>query len=124
MNDRIRDLVARITTDEEFKQRVRERGERARNKRLKINRRSANRYRHQHPERESARKAVTWAVKRGELYKPSKCLMHEPTQCVGRLEAHHWHGYDESHWLDVVWLCHRHHQLVESAALPLPHFAQ
>lgn len=30
-----------------------------------------------------------------------------------RVEAHHHKGYDEDHWLDVVWLCRSCHVLAE-----------
>lgn len=51
-----------------------------------------------------AHNAVTRAIETGRLV-PLPCICGAtPT------EAHHWHGYDKEHWLDVVWLCRPHHR--------------
>ena len=56
-----------------------------------------------HPERAAARKAVNAAVVAGMLRR-------EPCWCGDpRTDAHHHRGYAPEHWLDVVWLCRRHH---------------
>jgi hypothetical protein len=49
-------------------------------------------------------------VARGDIAKPDTCR-----SCgdkVLRLEGHHYLGYEESHWLDVQWLCHTCHRKV------------
>lgn len=62
-------------------------------------------YRAKHPERDSARNAVSNALRDGKLVRPSEC------SCCGKEckpQGHHW-SYEEEHWLDVVWLCTRCH---------------
>lgn len=46
--------------------------------------------------------AVESAVKGRKLYKRRSCQ-----QCgaIGKVEAHHYLGYEKEHWLDVQWLC-------------------
>lgn len=56
-----------------------------------------------------ARRAVYWAIKLGLLEKGG-CADHGTTACQGKIEAHHHRGYAAERWLDVVWLCTRHHQ--------------
>lgn len=46
--------------------------------------------------------AVYRAVKAGRLVRPATC---SSCGAGGRIEAHHHHGYDVEHRLDVVWLC-------------------
>ena len=57
----------------------------------------------------AARAAVRYAVRTGRLRQPTRCEFpggsHE-----GRLESHHYRGYTEAHWLDVIWLCCKHHR--------------
>lgn len=55
-----------------------------------------------------ARAAVQQAVKRGEMVKPDVCSWADGT-CMGAINAHHAHGYEPEHRLDVVWLCRSHH---------------
>lgn len=52
---------------------------------------------------------VQRAIRRGELTRPEVCSIPD---CAfgGSIEAHHWHGYDEAHILDVQWLCVTHHR--------------
>jgi hypothetical protein len=52
-----------------------------------------------------ARRAVAYAVSTGKLRK-------EPCQECGTwlVQAHHHNGYEPAHYLDVVWLCVRHHK--------------
>jgi hypothetical protein len=124
MDPNIRDLVARLSHDLDFQKRVSLRGERERARRRVPPRHVARKNRHLHPDRERARKAVAWAVKRGELIKPRRCTLKPRLGgCFGRIEPHHWHGYDEAHWLDVVWICRHHRELIESGDLALPYFA-
>jgi len=58
----------------------------------------------------AARRAVTIAVARGELIRPSTC-----SACDAKCHpsAHHHKGYEEESWLDVLWLCNRCHAQVE-----------
>lgn len=57
-----------------------------------------------HPERRAAHEAVKAAIRRGTLIRL-------PCQECGdpRTDAHHANGYDREHWLDVEFLCRRHH---------------
>lgn len=54
-----------------------------------------------------AQNAVHDAVRSGKLIKPSSC-----SECGGefRIQAHHHHGYEREHLLDVVWLCDSCHK--------------
>ena len=71
---------------------------------------SKEQQRYQSPEYKQmrrARQAVRRAIIRGDLIRPDAC-----PQC-GRTEhsdSHHFNGYDEEHWLDVVFLCRRCHR--------------
>lgn len=56
-----------------------------------------------------ARRAVYWALKLGMIKKGS-CADEGTTKCEGKIEAHHHKGYTPDVWLDVVWVCRRHHQ--------------
>jgi hypothetical protein len=56
-----------------------------------------------------ARSAIQIKLNSKKLIRPTVCELHDST-CVGRIEAHHWHGYDKKHWLDVQWLCIVHHR--------------
>lgn len=61
-----------------------------------------------HPERWAARNAV-WRARRDEkLFKPAFC---DNAGCMNqtRLQAHHYLGYKKEHWLDVIYLCPKHH---------------
>ena len=53
-----------------------------------------------------ARSAVFRAVANGKLQK-KPCEV--GINCFGRIEAHHYLGYEKKHWLDVKWLCSKHH---------------
>ena len=61
-------------------------------------------------EKHKAHTAVGTAVRSGRLIKPIKCSI-----CGngGRIEAHHWKGYDEKYWLDVQWVCHLCHESID-----------
>lgn len=52
---------------------------------------------------------VQWALKSGIITKPNKCNLCDQNK---PLVAHHWHGYDEKHVLDVKWLCRSCHKKV------------
>lgn len=64
-------------------------------------------------EKTRARRAVAFMVRIGELEVPERC---QRRQCGRRdkLVAHHWHGYDEEHSLDVQWLCRACHNTVHT----------
>lgn len=54
------------------------------------------------PVKQKARNAVTWSVIRGTTEKADAC---ERCGAIEALQAHHHRGYDEVHYLDVIWLC-------------------
>jgi len=68
---------------------------------------------------------VYQALKRGKLVRPPHCQ--HPGCDTPTVEGHHHRGYEREHWLDVVWLCRRHHEeadrLLVNAAhdYPSPH---
>lgn len=113
MLDAIRDLIERTKSDPDFRQRVRERAARERANDRPAARKASRKYRHRHVDRERAREAVKLAVYNGWI-KPELCAMRDE-HCRGRLETHHWHGYDEEHALDVQWLCRWHHKIADAA---------
>ena len=49
-----------------------------------------------------AHRAVQRALARGALVRSPRC---EECGAETQTEAHHHHGYDKTHYLDVVWLC-------------------
>jgi hypothetical protein len=55
------------------------------------------------PERPLARRAMAQAIKRG-------VLVRQPCEVCGdpKSQGHHW-SYAREHWLDVKWLCRKHH---------------
>jgi hypothetical protein len=73
--------------------------------------RERKQYRDDCPEKRAAQSAVRYAIKRGELTRPSIC-----ETCGNEsdrpIHAHH-ESYNKEHWLDVMWLCgtchKRHH---------------
>ena len=64
-------------------------------------------YAEAHPEQIQAQHAVNHAVERGEIG-PARdfCCVYCGQQAD---EYHHWHGYAEAHWMDVVPVCFRCH---------------
>lgn len=66
-----------------------------------------------------ARRAVYWALRLG-MIKKGPCADHGSTACQGKVEAHHHKGYTPDVWLDIVWVCRRHHQKREWEAPPSP----
>lgn len=61
-------------------------------------------YQKKYPERTKARNATNYAIRSGKLIR-------QPCKVCGdiKVDAHHWHGYDKEHELDVQWLCRKHH---------------
>jgi len=57
--------------------------------------------------RRRAMAAVSQAVRSGQLVKSAHCSA--PGCAQTRVQGHHHHGYDPEHWLDIVWLCAKHH---------------
>lgn len=55
-----------------------------------------------------ARAAVMGALKSGRITK-GDCIL-QSDNCSGRLEAHHPNGYEKEQYLDIQWLCRKHHQ--------------
>lgn len=55
------------------------------------------------PERPLARSAMAVAIRQGSLVR-------KPCEVCGeqKSEGHHW-SYAKEHWLDVKWLCRKHH---------------
>ena len=68
------------------------------------------RIREKYPEKHSARKAVSHAVKVGKL-KRGPCQECGATPAQG----HHHNGYSKPHRLDVVWLCAKCHHKADHA---------
>lgn len=56
-----------------------------------------------------ARRALRRAVADGLVVKSTSCSKCGETVESKRLDGHHHNGYDETHWLDVVWLCKNCH---------------
>ena len=53
-------------------------------------------------------RAVHNAIRKGTLIRPSKCENcgnEFPLKGREKLTAHHWKGYEEEFYLDIVWLC-------------------
>lgn len=59
--------------------------------------------RKKYPEKDKARQSVSHAVKSGKLIK-QKCFCGEI-----KVHAHHHKGYEKKYWLDIIWLCRKHH---------------
>ena len=73
---------------------------------LKRKRAYSKTYRDKNRYKNKARQAVFVAVRGGTIKKPYQC---ELCSKYRKLSSHHWHGYDEEHWLDVLWLCFECH---------------
>ena len=57
-----------------------------------------------HPEQSKAYNKVTKAIQTGKLWK-------QPCFCGEiKVYAHHHMGYDEKNWLNIIWLCLKHHR--------------
>lgn len=51
-----------------------------------------------------ARRFVAWKVEQGVMIKLPCEICGNP-----KVQAHHYLGYERIHWLDVKWLCFKHH---------------
>lgn len=69
---------------------------------------SAARTRARYPIKTRARLAVYRAIQEGSLCVLACESCGLPPKKIGRqqrIEGHHWKGYEEIYWLDVIWLC-------------------
>ena len=57
------------------------------------------------PEKRRAHDVLNYALRCGRITRLPCAECGSPQS-----EAHHPNGYDEEHWLDVEWLCRRHHK--------------
>jgi len=80
----------------------------------------AQRHRVQNPGKAKARSVVSQAIESGRLQRPNAC---EKCGAIGMVEAHHFLGYAEEHWLDVKWLCKSCH-LREDGQISESHFSE
>ena len=62
-------------------------------------------------QKQKARAAVYQALKRNKLKKGHCVFKNE--ECKGRIEGHHYLGYEKKHYFDVEWICRKHHRLVD-----------
>lgn len=72
-------------------------------------RENALRYKIRHPERRKAKAAVQNAIRIGKLPPINSLQCHygeHPAE-----QYHHWHGYAPEHWLDVIPVCCKCHNL-------------
>jgi len=58
--------------------------------------------------KQMAQAAVRDAIKSGDLVRPAVCSVKGCTETT-KIEAHHHRGYEKENWINVVWLCKRHH---------------
>ena len=58
-----------------------------------------------------ARSAFNHALKKGKL-KKGKCIFRDK-RCKGRIEAHHYLGYEKKYYYSVKWICRKHHRIVD-----------
>ena len=60
-----------------------------------------------HPLEINARNKVHHAIRLGKLARAEKCSVIDCSYT--KVEAHHFLGYEPEHWLNVQWLCKKHH---------------
>ena len=65
-------------------------------------------YKSENKDRVRARMALDGAVRYGKLIR-GEC---EVCGTDKDIDGHHYLGYDKEHWLDVKWLCMKHHYKV------------
>lgn len=68
--------------------------------------RACRRWNRENPKKRAAHAAVRRALANGELVKPETC---ERCDAIN-VHAHH-DSYEPAHWLDVKWLCPKHHAI-------------
>lgn len=77
-----------------------------------VRKRRDARVRERNPEKVLARAAVGHALRTGRLVRPDHCAS---CGAACKPEAHHHHGYEKEHRLDVEWLCKTCHVAAEKA---------
>lgn len=62
------------------------------------------------------------AARTGKLYWPwqRECTFAHQGDCKGRMQYHHYAGYEREHWLDVIPVCVHHHHAINRGRLQLP----
>lgn len=81
----------------------------AQSKKFKLkNKQARKRIKLKYPQRIKARTAVNHAIREGKLPRPNslKCSCSEPAQ-----QYHHHKGYAPEHWLDVIPVCKKCHDI-------------
>lgn len=63
--------------------------------------------------RDLAHYAVKNAINRGKLKCPSMCDVCHKVNI--KIVSHHWKGYAEDSWLDIIWVCQSCHSLHHAA---------
>lgn len=71
--------------------------------------------------RRKARIMAWSAYKAGKIVK-KPCEFTHVGECLGKLEMDHHKGYTPEYWLDVIWLCKRHHTLAALWRRTIPYF--
>lgn len=80
---------------------------RERMKKSESRKRAITKYNQTHKKEIAARGAVREAIKKSVLIKPFGCAIRS---CLSKnVTAHHYMGYKKVNWLDVIWLCNKHH---------------
>jgi len=59
-----------------------------------------------------ARKKVLIEKQKKNLI-PEECKF-KNKECFGIIDAHHYLGYKKEHWLDIWWVCRKHHMQLHS----------
>lgn len=77
-------------------------------------------------QRKRARRAVNRAIRNGDLVRPTSCERCDVSPERAKngkalIDAHHRGGYDEDHWLDIIWVCQSCHQKVHARRHGIPH---
>lgn len=67
-----------------------------------------------YPDRLRVRKKLQNAVRDRKIIK-TDCQFTDGTSCSGRIEGHHYLGYEGENWKVVIWLCKSHHSKVHEA---------
>ena len=62
-----------------------------------------------------ARQSLGMAIRTGRIIKPDTCMVNK--DCFGRIEGHHYLGYEKENYLKVLWLCSKHHEEADKGTL-------